>query len=57
MGKPTEQQLKHALKAAAAAREQGRDQHFVAKSLLHCHYENQYLREVFHAADAYLRSD
>ena len=56
MSKPTEQELQVALQQAKQMREQGEDGHFIAKSLLNCHYQNQYLFEVFQAAEAYLRS-
>ncbi len=56
MGKPTDQELETALSEAKRLRESGQDAHFLGKSLLNCHYQNQFLLEVLHAADHYLRS-
>lgn len=56
MGKPTDQELETALSEAKRLRESGQDAHFLGKALLNCHYQNQFLLEVLHAADHYLRS-
>jgi hypothetical protein len=55
MGKPTEQELQQALAEAGRMREEGRDPHYVGKSLLNLNYRLSYLQKVLHAADAFLR--
>lgn len=56
MGKPTEDQLTEALKAAAIIRESGHDNHFLAKSLFNLHYRLHFYEKVFHTAENYLHS-
>ena len=56
MSKPTEEELKRALLAAAHMREQGQDPDFIAKALLNLHYRFGFLEEVVSAAEHYLHS-
>jgi hypothetical protein len=56
MGKPTNQQRETALTEAKRLRESGEDAHFLGKTLLNCHYQNQFLLDVLHAAEHYLHS-
>ena len=56
MGKPTDEELALAIKAAKIMREKGLDTMFVAKALLNCHYRMGYLMEVMKLSDEYLRS-
>ncbi len=55
MGKPTPEELEQALTEAKLMRERGEDPCYVARALLSCHYHSGFLREVFHAAQEYLR--
>ena len=55
MSKPTQEELEMALSTARMMREQGDDPCYMAKSLLNCHYQSSYLREVLQAAQEYLR--
>ncbi len=56
MSKPSHQELEHALEMAKSMRERDEDPHFIAKSLLNCHYQSTYLEQVLHAAEHYLNS-
>lgn len=56
MAKPTEQELAEALALAKRMREQGKDPHFLAKSLLSHHYRLGYLEDVLRAVERYLHS-
>ena len=56
MGKPTQQQLELALGVAADMREADKDPHFVAKSLLNCHYRLMHLEKVVKLAEHYLKA-
>jgi len=56
MSKPTEEELMAALSLAREMREQGKDPHFIAKSLLSHHYRIGYLEEVLHAVERFLHS-
>lgn len=56
MAKPTEQELEAALALAKQMREQGKDTHFIAKSLLSHHYRIGVLEQVLHAVERYLHS-
>jgi enoyl-CoA hydratase/carnithine racemase len=56
MSKPTAQELAEALELAKQMREQGKDTHFIAKSLLSHHYRIGYLEEVLYTVERYLRS-
>ena len=56
MSTPRPEELALALKTAGQMREHGVDSHFLAKSLLSCHYQQQYLEEVLHCAELYLRN-
>ncbi len=56
MGKPTDEELQLALTEAKRLRESGEDVHFMAKALLNCQYQQSFLLEVLHAAEAYLHS-
>jgi len=56
LGKPTEEELALAIKAAKLMREKGLDTMYVAKTLLNCNYRIGYLSEVMRLADEYLRS-
>ena len=57
MGKPSKQELELALAEAARMREQGNDEHFIAKSLLNMHYRMGFLEKVLRAAELYLRGE
>ena len=56
MSKPTEQELQAALELAKQMREQGKDPHSIAKSLLSHQYRIGYLEEVLQAVERYFRS-
>lgn len=56
MGKPTKQELEHALAEAARLREQGLDEHCLGKTLLNHHYRLGLLEEVLSKARQYLHS-
>lgn len=56
MGKPTQQQLERALNAATDMREADGDPHFIAKSLLNCHYRLEHLEKVFKLTEHYLKA-
>ena len=56
MGKPTAEELSHALQEAQRMREQGEDPHHVAKALLNLNYQTDFLLGVLTAAEAYLKS-
>lgn len=56
MGKPTEEQLKHALAKAAEMREQGEDSDFLAKTLLNLNYRFGVWQKVIDATKRYLHS-
>ena len=55
MGKPTEEELSQALKAAGKMRELGKDPYNVAKALLNLNYRVEYLERVLTAADRYIK--
>lgn len=54
MSKPTDEELKTALRRAMIMKETGDDPEFLAKSLLNHHYRLTYLPEILFAADLYL---
>lgn len=54
MSKPTDEELKIALKTAAHMRDNNSDEFFIAKSLLNHNYRIKYLEEIMHAADRYI---
>ncbi len=54
MSKPTDEELKTALRRAMIMKEHGDDPDFLAKSLLNHHYRLSHLLEVLFAADRYL---
>lgn len=56
MSKPTDQELATALELARRMREQGKDSHFLAKSLLSHHYRLGYLEDVLRAVERYFNS-
>ncbi|WP_421864291.1 hypothetical protein [Motiliproteus sp.] len=56
MGKPTEQQLETALAVAVDMREREHDPHFVAKSLLNCHYRLEHLEQLLKLTEQYLHA-
>ena len=56
MGTPSKEQLDQALATAISMRENGHDPHFVAKSLLNCHYRLEHLEAVFKLVQDYLRA-
>lgn len=56
MGKPTEQELNHALEKAADMREHGQDPDFIAKSLLNLNYRFGIWQKVVDATKRYLHS-
>jgi len=56
MGKPTEEELKHALEKAAEMREHGQDPDFIAKSLLNVNYRFGVWQKVVDATKRYLHS-
>jgi hypothetical protein len=56
MGRPTQEELKTALKHAADLREQGEDTFFLAKSLLNLNYRIKILETVLAKANLYLHS-
>ncbi len=56
MGKPTEQELQHALETAVKMREQGLDPDFIAKSLLNLNYRFDLMMKVLAQTKLYLHS-
>ena len=54
VSKPTDEELKLALRRAIIMKENDQDPDFLAKSLLNHHYRLGYLMEVLQAADRYL---
>lgn len=56
MGKPTEQELQHALETAAKMRESGQDPDFLAKSLLNLNYRFELVMKVLTQTKRYLHS-
>ncbi len=54
MSKPTDTELKHALKTAIEMKELGKDPDFLAKALLNHNYRLKYLTELLKIADRYL---
>lgn len=54
MSKPTDTELKTALRRAMIMKESGEDPDFLAKSLLNHHYRLNYLLELLFATDRYL---
>ena len=54
MSKPTDDELKTALRRAMIMKENGQDPEFLAKSLLNHHYRLQYLLDLLFEADRYL---
>lgn len=56
MGKPTETELKEALRAAGIIRESGHDNHYLAKTIFNLHYRLHFYEIVLHAAENYLHS-
>lgn len=56
MGIPTTEELEQALAEAARMREQGEDEHHVAKALLNLHYRAQLMQKAVDAARHYLHS-
>lgn len=56
MGKPTQAELDRALETAVIMREQGKDDDFLAKSLLNHHWRLQKLERIVEAAKIYLHS-
>lgn len=56
MGRPTKEELAAALAEAARMREQGEDEHFVAKSLLNHDYRLKLYEQLYQSVEHYLRS-
>lgn len=56
MGRPTEEELEMALRAAALMREQDSDPYFLAKSLLNHHYRLEQMNHLLDAVKAYLHA-
>ncbi len=54
MSKPSDLELKIALKKAVAMKEQDEDTDYLAKSLLNHHYRLAYLEDVLKAADRFM---
>lgn len=54
MSKPTDEELKIALRKAIDMKEHNDDPDFLAKALLNHHYRLNYLMDVLFAADRYL---
>lgn len=54
MSKPSDEELKIALRRAVIMKEQSQDPDFLAKSLLNHHYRLGFLLDVLFAADRYL---
>ncbi|MDH5394245.1 MAG: hypothetical protein OEY11_13745 [Gammaproteobacteria bacterium] len=54
MSKPTDEEVKIALRRAMIMKESGNDSEFLAKTLLNHHYRLPYLLDVLFAADRYL---
>lgn len=55
MGKPTEEQMQQALKAAGKMRELGKDPYHVGQALLNLNYRVECLERVLTAADRYIK--
>lgn len=56
MGKPTQEELNHALEKAADMREHGQDPDFIAKSLLNLNFRFGVWQKVVDATKRYLHS-
>ena len=56
MGRPTQEELAQALAEAARMREQGEDEHHVAKALLNHDYRLKMLEQLYQAIEHYIRS-
>ena len=56
MSRPSPEELAQALAEAGRMREEGKDPHFVAKSLLNHNYRMQLLEAVYQATKHYLHS-
>jgi hypothetical protein len=54
MSRPTDEELKVALEQAAYLRENGLDEHHMAKALLNLNYRIKYLEDVAYKAKHYL---
>ena len=54
MSKPTDNELKIALKTAIEMKEHDNDEHFIAKTLINHHYRIKYLEDVLIIADRYM---
>ncbi len=54
MSKPTDDELKTALRSAIAMKEQGEDPQFIAKSLINLQYRMRFYEELLQVADRYL---
>ncbi|MCW8855549.1 MAG: hypothetical protein OQK72_12680 [Gammaproteobacteria bacterium] len=54
MSKPTDNELKIALKKAIEMKEHDNDEHFIAKTLINHHYRVRYLEDVLKIADRYM---
>ena len=54
MGKPTQSELDKAIQSAAAMRESGADDKYMAKCLLNLNYRNQLLEKVLQHAELYV---
>ena len=54
MSKPSDAELKTALRRAMIMKEKGQDDEFLAKSLLNHHYRLPFLLDVLFTADLYL---
>ena len=56
MGKPTKEELEQALSEAARLREQGEDEHHVAKAQLNHDYRLRLYEQLYHSVEHYFRS-
>ena len=56
MGKPTTEELEEALAEAARMREQGEDEHHLAKCLLNHDYRLKHFEQLYLAVEHFLRS-
>lgn len=56
MGKPSDDEQRHALAIAGHLHDHGRDRHYLGQTLLYLHARNQQLRGVLDAACHYLHS-
>lgn len=56
MGKPSKEELAEALAEAGRMREQGEDEHFVAKSLLNHDYRLKLYEQLYQSVEHYMRS-